>query len=109
MTVYGVDLPALIAALLAVIIWVAMSVLVVSGKPVPELLSNLAFGVFGFYFGHDRGHGGGHGNGRSGSAGHSGGVPVREVVREEERHERQEQRAPVIRGERAKAGAVAVG
>lgn len=46
-----VDFATGVAGVLAVIILVDVSVLVVSGKPVPELLSSLAFGVFGFYFG----------------------------------------------------------
>ena len=47
----GIDFATVITGVLAVIILVDVSVLVISGKPVPELLSNLAFGVFGFYFG----------------------------------------------------------
>jgi hypothetical protein len=47
----GLDIGTVVAGILAIIILVDVSVLVVSGKPVPELLSNLAFGVFGFYFG----------------------------------------------------------
>ncbi|MGH2368470.1 MAG: hypothetical protein ACRDI2_09730 [Chloroflexota bacterium] len=47
----GTDFTTLVAGVLAVIILVDVSVLVISGRPVPELLSNLAFGVFGFYFG----------------------------------------------------------
>lgn len=44
-------LPSLVAATLAVIVLGDVSALVLSGRPVPELLSNLVFGVFGFYFG----------------------------------------------------------
>ena len=40
-----------VAAVLAVILLVDISVLWVSGKQVPELLGQLVFAVFGFYFG----------------------------------------------------------
>lgn len=47
----GVDFATVVSGVLAVIILVDVSVLVVAGKPVPQLLSDLAFGIFGFYFG----------------------------------------------------------
>ena len=49
--VLGADYTTLVAGVLAIIILVDISVLAIAGRPVPELLSNLAFGVFGFYFG----------------------------------------------------------
>ncbi len=47
----GADYTTLVAGVLAIIILIDVSVLAIAGRPVPELLSNLAFGVFGFYFG----------------------------------------------------------
>jgi|GEM_PF-4458390 len=49
--VLGADYTTLVAGVLAIIILIDVSVLAIAGRPVPELLSNLAFGVFGFYFG----------------------------------------------------------
>ncbi len=51
MMLLGADYTTLVAGVLAIIILIDVSVLAISGRPVPELLSNLAFGVFGFYFG----------------------------------------------------------
>ena len=45
------DFFGVVAAVLAVILMVDISVLWVSGKQVPELLGQLVFAVFGFYFG----------------------------------------------------------
>ena len=45
------DFFGVVAAVLAVILLVDISVLWVSGKQVPELLGQLVFAVFGFYFG----------------------------------------------------------
>lgn len=45
------DLFSVIAALLALVLLVDISVLWLTGRQVPELLSQLIFGVFGFYFG----------------------------------------------------------
>ena len=45
------DLFSVVAALLAVVLLVDVSVLWLTGRQVPELLSQLIFGVFGFYFG----------------------------------------------------------
>ena len=47
----GVDFYGVVAAVLAVVLLVDISVLWLTGKQVPELLSQLTFGVFGFYFG----------------------------------------------------------
>jgi type IV secretory pathway VirB2 component (pilin) len=47
----GVDLATGVAAVLAVVLLVDVSVLWLTGKQVPELLGQLIFGVFGFYFG----------------------------------------------------------
>jgi hypothetical protein len=47
----GTDFTTVVAGVLAVIILVDVSVLVIAGRPVPELVSDLAFSVFGFYFG----------------------------------------------------------
>src|SRR5205814_325063 len=47
----GPDFYALVAATLAVVLLVDISVLWVTGRQVPELLGQLIFGVFGFYFG----------------------------------------------------------
>jgi hypothetical protein len=81
----GVDVATVVAGVLAIIILVDVSVLVIMGKPVPEILSNLAFGVFGFYFGRrgpagkaegadvEEGGGGGAG-GRGGGGGGAGGA-----------------------------------
>ena len=41
----------LVSAVLALIILVDVSVLWLTGRQVPELLAQLIFGVFGFYFG----------------------------------------------------------
>ena len=45
------DFFSIVAALLAVVLLVDISVLWLTGRQVPELLSQLIFGVFGFYFG----------------------------------------------------------
>ena len=47
----GVDVTTGVAAVLAVVLLVDVSVLWLTGKQVPELLAQLIFGVFGFYFG----------------------------------------------------------
>ena len=45
------DFFSVVAALLALVLLVDVSVLWLTGRQVPELLSQLIFGVFGFYFG----------------------------------------------------------
>ena len=45
------DFFSMVAAVLAVVLLVDVSVLWLTGRQVPELLSQLIFGVFGFYFG----------------------------------------------------------
>jgi hypothetical protein len=45
------DFYSMVAALLAFILLLDISVLWLTGRQVPELLSQLIFGVFGFYFG----------------------------------------------------------
>ena len=45
------DFFGIVAAVLAVVLLVDISVLWISGKQVPELLGQLVFAVFGFYFG----------------------------------------------------------
>jgi hypothetical protein len=45
------DFFAVVAATLAVVLLLDISVLWLTGRQVPELLSQLIFGVFGFYFG----------------------------------------------------------
>jgi hypothetical protein len=45
------DFYSIVAALLAFILLLDISVLWLTGRQVPELLSQLIFGVFGFYFG----------------------------------------------------------
>jgi hypothetical protein len=45
------DFFSIVAALLALVLLVDVSVLWLTGRQVPELLSQLIFGVFGFYFG----------------------------------------------------------
>lgn len=45
------DFFAVVAAVLAVVLLVDISVLWLTGRQVPELLAQLIFGVFGFYFG----------------------------------------------------------
>ena len=45
------DFVAIVAALLALVLLVDVSVLWLTGRQVPELLSQLIFGIFGFYFG----------------------------------------------------------
>src|SRR5438094_1684412 len=45
------DFFAVVAALLALILLVDISVLWLTGRQVPDLLGQLIFGVFGFYFG----------------------------------------------------------
>ena len=47
----GADVTTVVAAVLSVVLLVDVSVLWLTGKQVPELLSQLIFGVFGFYFG----------------------------------------------------------
>ena len=47
----GVDLGAVVAAVLAVILLIDVSVLWITGRQVPELLTELVFAVIGFYFG----------------------------------------------------------
>ncbi len=47
----GPDFYAVVAAILAVVLLVDISLLWVTGRAVPELLSQLIFGIFGFYFG----------------------------------------------------------
>ena len=47
----GVDLGTVVAAVLAVILLVDVSVLWITGRQVPELLTELVFAVIGFYFG----------------------------------------------------------
>ena len=47
----GVDLASVVAAVLAVILLVDISVLWITGRQVPELLTELVFAVIGFYFG----------------------------------------------------------
>jgi hypothetical protein len=49
--VYGTDFVTVLAGVLAVIILVDVSVLWLTGRQVPELLGQLIFGIFGFYFG----------------------------------------------------------
>ena len=51
------DFFAVVAALLALILLVDISVLWLTGRQVPELLGQLIFGVFGFYFGRAPGGG----------------------------------------------------
>ena len=48
---YSPDFFSVVAALLALVLLVDISVLWLTGRQVPELLSQLIFGVFGFYFG----------------------------------------------------------
>ena len=45
------DFFAIVAAVLALVLLLDISALWLTGKQVPELLSQLIFGVFGFYFG----------------------------------------------------------
>ncbi len=47
----GVDFTTVVAAVLAVVLLVDVSVLWLTGRQVPELLAQLIFAVFGFYFG----------------------------------------------------------
>ena len=47
----GVDLTSVVAAALTVILLVDISVLWITGRQVPQLLSELVFAVIGFYFG----------------------------------------------------------
>ena len=47
----GVDLTTVVAAVLAVVLLVDVSVLWLTGRQVPELLRELVFAVIGFYFG----------------------------------------------------------
>ncbi len=47
----GVDFTTVVSAVLAVVLLVDVSALWLTGKQVPELLAQLIFGVFGFYFG----------------------------------------------------------
>ncbi len=80
----GPDFYAVVAAVLAVVLLVDISVLWLTGKQVPELLSQLTFGVFGFYFGRapvfKNGQGnGGEGASGKGQAGPAGARPVRAV------------------------------
>ena len=49
------DFTSIVAALLALVLLVDVSVLWLTGRQVPELLSQLIFGVFGFYFGRAQG------------------------------------------------------
>jgi hypothetical protein len=51
MVASGPMLAQVVAAILAVILLVDVSLLWLTGKPVPELLGVLVAGVFGFYFG----------------------------------------------------------
>jgi hypothetical protein len=54
-----VDFQAIVTGVLALIILIDVSLLIITGRPIPELLSNLTFGVFGYYFGRNvRGNGG---------------------------------------------------
>jgi hypothetical protein len=45
------DFVAVVAAVLAVVLLLDISALWLTGRQVPELLSELTFGIFGFYFG----------------------------------------------------------
>jgi hypothetical protein len=45
------DFTSVVAAVLALVLLVDVSVLWLTGRQVPELLSQLIFGIFGFYFG----------------------------------------------------------
>ena len=47
----GMDVTTVVAAVLAVVLLVDVSVLWLTGRQVPELLAQLIFGIFGFYFG----------------------------------------------------------
>jgi hypothetical protein len=46
-----VDVTTVVAAVLAMMLLLDVSVLWLMGRQVPELLAQLIFGVFGFYFG----------------------------------------------------------
>ncbi|MBI3971720.1 MAG: hypothetical protein HY332_10570 [Chloroflexi bacterium] len=48
---HGPDFFAIVAAMMALVLLVDVSILWLTGRQVPELLSQLIFGVFGFYFG----------------------------------------------------------
>jgi hypothetical protein len=67
-----VDLYGVVAAVLAVVLLVDISVLWLTGRQVPELLGQLAFGVFGFYFGRGRRDGGGGVDERPAGSGRAG-------------------------------------
>ena len=45
------DVFSVVAAVLALVLLVDVSILWITGRQVPELLSHVIFGVFGFYFG----------------------------------------------------------
>ena len=47
----GVDFGTVVAAVLAVVLLVDVSALWLTGRQVPELLTELVFAVIGFYFG----------------------------------------------------------
>ena len=48
--VESMDFNTVIAGIIALVIICTAAALILLGRPIPELLSNLAFGVFGFYF-----------------------------------------------------------
>ena len=62
------DFFSIVAAVLAVILLVDVSVLWLTGRQVPELLSQLIFGVCGFYFGRAPGIGTGNSAGSANGA-----------------------------------------
>ena len=47
----GIDLGTVVPALLAIILLIDVSVLWITGRQVPQLLTELVFAVIGFYFG----------------------------------------------------------
>ena len=63
----------IVAAVLALVVLVDVSVLWLTGRDVPDLLAMLLAGVFGFYFGVGRGR---NGNGGSHGRGPEDGPPV---------------------------------